>query len=75
MWKEAKVVSSLLFFLFAGFTQAEKKTEQVTPPVEWKIPREEAQRQNPVKPTKNSIAEGKRIYGIDCERKVVGRAI
>lgn len=67
MWQAAKIVSALLLFLFDGFTQQEKKTEQVTPSAEWKMPPEEAQRQNPVKATKSSIAEGKRIYGIDCE--------
>jgi hypothetical protein len=37
-------------FSFCCFTQEEKKTERVTPSAEWKIPPEEAQRQNPVKP-------------------------
>jgi mono/diheme cytochrome c family protein len=67
MWKEAKIVSFLAFFLFAGFTQEKKKAEQEVPSAGWKIPPEEAQRQNPVKPTKSSMADGKRIYGIDCE--------
>jgi len=32
MWKEAKIVSFLAFFLFAGFTQEKKKAEQDVPP-------------------------------------------
>ena len=67
MWKEAKIVSFLAFFLFAGFTQEKKKAEQEVASAGWKVPPEEAQRQNPVKPTKSSMADGKRIYGIDCE--------
>jgi mono/diheme cytochrome c family protein len=36
------------------------------PPVEYKIPPEAASQVNPVKPTHESIAEGKRWYGYDC---------
>lgn len=67
MWKEAKIVSCLVFFLFAGFVQEKKKAEQELPPAELKIPQEEAQRQNPVKPTPSSIAEGKKRYRFECE--------
>ncbi len=33
---------------------------------EYKIPPEAAARENPVKPTAESIAKGKKMYGIDC---------
>jgi mono/diheme cytochrome c family protein len=67
MWKEAKIISSLAFFLFAGSVQEKKKAEQELLPAESKIPPEEAQRQNPVKPTPSSIAESKKRYGFECE--------
>jgi len=37
-----------------------------TPPAEYKIPPEAANRANPVKPTPESLAKGKKIYGYDC---------
>jgi mono/diheme cytochrome c family protein len=67
MWKEAKIVSSLAFLLFAGFAQEKKKAEQELPPAESKIPPEESKRQNPVKPTPSSLADGKKRYGFECE--------
>ena len=43
---------------------------QQTPPSdkapESKVPPEEAQKPNPVKPTADSIAKGKKVYAIDC---------
>lgn len=39
---------------------------QATAPAESKIPPEAAKQQNPVKPTAESIAAGKRMYGYDC---------
>jgi cytochrome c len=40
--------------------------QQTPPPPEYKIPPEAAQKANPVKPTPESIARGKKIYAIDC---------
>jgi mono/diheme cytochrome c family protein len=37
-----------------------------TPPAEYKIPPEAANRSNPVKPSPESLARGKKIYGYDC---------
>jgi mono/diheme cytochrome c family protein len=45
---------------FPGKKEAQKE------PAEFKIPPQEAQRQNPVKATPSSIAQGKRIYSFDC---------
>jgi mono/diheme cytochrome c family protein len=67
MWKEAKIVSSLAFLLFSGFAQEKKKAEQELSPAESKIPPEESKRQNPVKPTTSSLADGKKRYGFECE--------
>ncbi len=45
--------------------------EQTQPPAqapapEYKIPPEAAQKSNPVKPTAESLAKGKKVYAIDC---------
>src|ERR1700719_2118509 len=37
------------------------------PPAEYKIPPEASAKQNPVKPTAESRARGKKLYGYDCE--------
>jgi mono/diheme cytochrome c family protein len=59
-------------FLAAGVALAvpaqEKKKEPATPHAssEIKIPPEEAKRENPVKPAPESLAEGKRLFLLDC---------
>jgi mono/diheme cytochrome c family protein len=43
--------------------------QQATPPAkapDYKIPPEAAQKANPVKPTAESLAKGKKMYMIDC---------
>ena len=52
------VFFGLLFFVFALRAQ--------TKPPEYKIPPEAAAKANPVKPTAESLAKGKKMYGIDC---------
>jgi len=66
MWKEVTIICGLVLLGLAGSSQEKKKAVQEPPPAEFKIPPEEAQRQNPVKPTPDSVAEGKRLYGFDC---------
>ena len=66
MWKEITIVSLLAFLGLAGHSQEKKKGTPEAPPAEFKIPPEEAKRQNPVQPTPSSIADGKRLYGFDC---------
>lgn len=46
-------------------SQEPAKKEQA-PAEESKIPAEEAKRTNPVKPTPESLAESRRLYGYDC---------
>ena len=48
----------LLFFVFALWAQ--------TKPPENKVPPEAAAKANPVKPTAESLAKGKKMYAIDC---------
>ena len=64
MHRFAAVGALLVCAGLAGFPQ--EKKEAPKEPAEFKIPPEEARRQNPVKPTLSSIAQGKRIYNFDC---------
>lgn len=66
MQKEVKVIFALVFLGLLGLSQERGIAVQEPPPTELKIPPDEAKRQNPVKPTPSSIAEGKRLYGFDC---------
>lgn len=50
------------FFVFVWVLKA----QQTPPPAEYKIPPEAAQKANPVKPTPESIAKGKKVYAVDC---------
>jgi mono/diheme cytochrome c family protein len=63
-------LAALLFVLFVfGWVAAQQTPAQETPapkPAEYKIPPEAAQKANPVKPTPESLARGKKIYGVDC---------
>jgi mono/diheme cytochrome c family protein len=50
----------LLFFVVALWAQTK------APAPEYKIPPEAAAKTNPVKPTPESLAKGKKLYGYDC---------
>lgn len=60
MWRTLPIFSALLL---AGFPASAQQNEQ---PTEYKIPAEAAKQVNPNKPTPESIAQGKKIYGYDC---------
>jgi mono/diheme cytochrome c family protein len=60
MWKTLTTFSALLF---VSFPTSAQQNEQ---PTEYKIPAEAAKQVNPNKPTLESIAQGKKIYGYDC---------
>ena len=63
------IFAFLLLFLGGGILQQkpQEKPGPAQPPVpEFKIPPEEAKRQNPVKATAGSLSEGKRLYMYDC---------
>jgi mono/diheme cytochrome c family protein len=55
----------LLFSAFALWAQKEQPSDKAPTP-EYKIPPEAAAKVNPIKPTAESLAKGKRMYGIDC---------
>ncbi|MBZ5573714.1 MAG: c-type cytochrome [Acidobacteriia bacterium] len=66
MLKISVIISALLVLqvaLWAGQAQEAPKTP---PAEEYKIPPEAANQPNPVKPTAESLAKGKKIYGYDC---------
>ena len=56
------VLLSLFVFAFALWAQKPNNP----PSTEYKIPPEAAAKQNPVKPTEESLAKAKKLYGIDC---------
>src|SRR5260370_27691838 len=55
----------LLFLVIALWAQKDQPSAK-TPTPESKIPPEDAAKANPVKPTSESLAKGKKMYGIDC---------
>ena len=66
--KNKVVLVVLLTLSFAVWAQAvwAQKDQSPAKPAEFKIPPEAAAKANPVKPTPESLAKGKRMYGIDC---------
>jgi mono/diheme cytochrome c family protein len=54
---------SLLFLVVALSAQKDQAPAKSS---EYKIPPEAAAKANPVKPTAESLAKGKKMYGIDC---------
>jgi len=58
-WLQQFFLIALL--IFAGVLGA----QQTQPPAD-KVPPEEARKPNPVKPTSESLARGKKLYAIDC---------
>lgn len=66
MWKPLLIVSVSLLFMFVAVAQQDQPPPKPAPPAESKIPPEAARRVNPVKPTSDSIASGKKMYGFDC---------
>jgi len=66
MWKHLLIASSLLLLMFPVLAQQVQASPKSPPSAEYKIPPEAARRVNPVKPTSESIARGKRMYGYDC---------
>lgn len=70
MQRHAAIAGLLLSLGIAVWAQQkpeQKPPEEKKPPAEeLKIPTEEANRENPVKLTPASLAQGKHLYGIDC---------
>jgi mono/diheme cytochrome c family protein len=64
MGKALCVLSMLLLAVVSASAQESKPAAAAA---EYKIPPEAAKMANPVKPTAASIAQGKKMYEIDCE--------
>jgi mono/diheme cytochrome c family protein len=60
-------VLSMLLAATMSVSAQESKPAAGAPAAEYKIPPEAAKLANPVKPTPASIAQGKKLYDIDCE--------
>ena len=65
MLKNMVIVFALLTLQVAA-ANLQDQTPSKTPPAEYKIPPEATNRSNPVKPSSESLAKGKKIYGYDC---------
>lgn len=66
MWKRVLLLPALMLLAYSPASAQDQKAAAATPPAEFKIPPEAAKQPNPVKPTTESLAKGKRIYGFDC---------
>ncbi len=62
--KTPLLLLALLFFGFALWAQKDQPPAKA--PAEYKIPPADAARVNPVKPSEESLAKGKKMYGYDC---------
>jgi mono/diheme cytochrome c family protein len=67
MWKTPAFVSALLLLTFLVFAQDKQASPKsaATSPIS-AIPIDAARRENPVKPSAESLARGKKQYGYDC---------
>ncbi len=63
--KSPLIFLALLALAFALWAQKEQPPAKAPAP-EFKIPPEDAAKVNPVKPTAESLAKGKKMYGYDC---------
>lgn len=60
------IVSTLFVFAAVLQTQQAPTNPKTAPPAEYKIPPEEAQKANPVKPGPEGTAKARKFYGMDC---------
>jgi mono/diheme cytochrome c family protein len=64
--KHIFVISPLILFSALAITQQSQPEFKPTPPAAITVPAEDARVANPVKPTPESIASGKKYFGYDC---------
>ncbi len=65
MWKASLALPAMMLLGFAGILQETQKPANSNPATDT-IPQEAIQKQNPVKPSPDSVALGKKYYGYDC---------
>jgi mono/diheme cytochrome c family protein len=64
--KYPAVLLAVLLAIFCASAQDTGKPAQASAPAEYKIPPEAIKQINPVKPTPESLARGKKFFGYDC---------
>jgi mono/diheme cytochrome c family protein len=64
--RTAAVSALVLLFMAGALSSKQEKKENTPPATQSKVPPEEAKRENPVKATPASIAEGKKAYTTQC---------
>lgn len=65
MWKPLPVLSALLLVGFSASAHQNQESTKAAPSAESKNS-EAVKQANPIKPTPESIASGKKMYGYDC---------
>jgi len=66
MLKPLLIASSLLFLACFFWAQEQKAPPAAAPAAPYAIPEEAVRQTNPVQPTPESLANGKKWYGYDC---------
>lgn len=67
MLKRSVLIVLALFVVAAVVQKQQAQTNPKTaPPAEYKIPPEEAQKANPVRPSPDGTAKARKFYGMDC---------
>jgi mono/diheme cytochrome c family protein len=66
MLKPSLVFLGLLLPTLFPSVQENPAPQKETPPAQYTIPVKDARQPNPVKPTAESIARGRKLYGYDC---------
>jgi cytochrome c553 len=66
MLKPLLILSTLLLFGLSAFPQQDQAPAKPESPATESIPVDAKRKTNPVKPTAESIARGKKLYGYDC---------
>ena len=66
MHRLAAILCLLLLVVAAGLSQEKKESVPAQAPANLLITLDEVKRENPVKPTEASIADGKKLFGYQC---------
>ena len=66
MVKPFTILLMLLLWLFVAIAQESQTPPNAVTPDSYTIPADATRQVNPVKPTPDSIAQGKKYYGYDC---------
>ncbi|MGO9125168.1 MAG: c-type cytochrome [Terriglobales bacterium] len=66
MLRKLVMVSALIMLQVTACNLQGQTSPQAPPASGYKIPREASSQSNPVKPSPESLAKGKKIYGYDC---------